>query len=182
MEFLPRGRPYFRGPADPDADGWRSWTSSLGVPRDRCRQEAHQRRYARATCSSARACKITSAATLARVRGQVCEGENRQFSVKTLFVEPLLTRGRMAQSRASFVLLRDELLQREAFDKLLEANGALRAVAAAHQHDPVAQCLGLPAQNPNLKKASFMGVGQGRCDWVEPRVQRVSKRVSKKLT
>ena len=153
-----------------------------GVPRDRCRQEAHQRRYARATCSSARACKITSAATLARVRGQVCEGENRQFSVKTLFVEPLLTRGRMAQSRASFVLLRDELLQREAFDKLLEANGALRAVAAAHQHDPVAQCLGLPAQNPNLKKASFMGVGQGRCDWVEPRVQRVSKRVSKKLT
>ena len=32
--------------------------------------------------------------------------------------------------------LRDELLQRQAFDTLLEANGALRAVAAAHQHDP----------------------------------------------
>ena len=31
--------------------------------------------------------------------------------------------------------------QREAFDTLLEANGALRAVAAAHQHDPTAQCL-----------------------------------------
>jgi len=37
---------------------------------------------------------------------------------------------------------RDELLQREAFDTLLEANGALRAVAAAHYHDPTAQCLG----------------------------------------
>ena len=40
---------------------------------------------------------------------------------------------------------RDELLQRQAFDTLLEANGALRAVAAAHQHDPTAHCLGLPA-------------------------------------
>ena len=60
--------------------------------------------------------------------------------------------------------IRDELLQRQAFDTLLEANGALRAVAAAHQHDPTAQCLGLPAQgasrrgwsierqNPNLRK------------------------------
>jgi len=49
----------------------------------------------------------------------------------------------MAPSRASFVLLRDELLEREAFDTLLEAKGALRKVAAAHQHDPVTQCLGL---------------------------------------
>ena len=32
-------------------------------------------------------------------------------------------------------MLRDELLQRQAFDRLLEAKGALRAVAAAHQHD-----------------------------------------------
>ena len=32
-----------------------------------------------------------------------------------------LTIGRMATSRASFVLLRDELLEREAFDTLLEA-------------------------------------------------------------
>ena len=39
--------------------------------------------------------------------------------------------------------LRDELLEREAFDTLLEANGALRAVAAALQHDPTTQCLGL---------------------------------------
>ena len=44
--------------------------------------------------------------------------------------------------------LRDELLEREAFDTLLEANGALRAVAAALQHDPTAQCLGLPAPGP----------------------------------
>ena len=44
--------------------------------------------------------------------------------------------------------LRDELLEREAFDTLLEANGALRAVAAALQHDPAAQCLGLPAPGP----------------------------------
>jgi hypothetical protein len=36
-------------------------------------------------------------------------------------------------------MLRDELLQRKAFDTLLEANGALRAVAAAHRHDPAAQ-------------------------------------------
>ena len=41
--------------------------------------------------------------------------------------------------------LRDELLEREAFDTLLEANGALRTVAAALQHDPTAQCLGIPA-------------------------------------
>ncbi len=38
-------------------------------------------------------------------------------------------------------MLRDELLEREAFDTLLEANGALRKVAAAHQHDPATQCL-----------------------------------------
>ena len=37
--------------------------------------------------------------------------------------------------------LRGDLLQRKTFDTLLEANGALRAVAAAHQHDPTAQCL-----------------------------------------
>ena len=29
--------------------------------------------------------------------------------------------------------------KRKAFDTLLEANGALRAVAAAHRHDPAAQ-------------------------------------------
>ncbi len=68
-----------------------------------------------------------------------------RVGVKTLFIEPLLTRRRMAPSRASFVLLRDELLEREAFDTLLEANGALRAVAATLLHDPTAQCLGIPA-------------------------------------
>jgi hypothetical protein len=41
--------------------------------------------------------------------------------------------------------LRDELLEREAFDTLLEANGAIRAVAAALPHDPATQFLGLPA-------------------------------------
>ena len=41
--------------------------------------------------------------------------------------------------------LRDELLERGAFDTLLEVDGALRAVAAAHPHDPTTQCLGLPA-------------------------------------
>ncbi len=51
----------------------------------------------------------------------------------------------MAPSRASFVLLRDELLEREAFDTLPEANGVLRAVAAALQHDPATPCLGIPA-------------------------------------
>ncbi len=65
-----------------------------------------------------------------------------------------------------------DLLQRKAFDTLLEANGALRAVAAAHQHDPTTQRLGLPAQgasrrgspvrshgkqNPNLKNSVIHG-------------------------
>ena len=43
-----------------------------GVPGDRCRQEVHQRRYARAaraTCSSAMMRRITSAVTLARAHG-----------------------------------------------------------------------------------------------------------------
>jgi len=181
MEFLPRGRPYFRGPADPDADGWRSWTSSLGGA---SRSMSPRSSPAKICSSDLFVCKGVQnhirSDSRESSRPSVCR--ERQFGVKTLFVEPLLTKGRMAQSRASFVLLRDELLQREAFDTLPEANGAICAVAAAHQHDPVAQCLGLPAQNPNLKKASFMGVGQGRCDWVEPRVQRVSKRVSKKST
>ena len=62
-----------------------------------------------------------------------------------------LTIGRMAPSRASFVLLRDELLEREAFDTLLEAKGALRAVAAALQHDPATQLLGIPAPGPSRR-------------------------------
>ncbi len=49
------------------------------------------------------------------------------------------------------MLLRDELLEREEFDTLLEAKGALRAVAAAHQHDPGTQCLGLPAPGAYMR-------------------------------
>ncbi len=44
--------------------------------------------------------------------------------------------------------LRGDLLQRKTFDTLLEANGALRAMAAAHQYDPTTQRLGVPAQAP----------------------------------
>ena len=71
-----------------------------------------------------------------------------RIGVKPLFIEPLLTRGRMAPSRSSFVLLRDELLEREAFDTLREASGAIRAVAVAHQRDPTAQCHGRQAPSP----------------------------------
>ena len=46
-------------------------------------------------------------------------------------------------------MLRDELLQREAFDTLREASGAIRAVAAAHQHDPTTQCHGRQATAPS---------------------------------
>ncbi len=46
------------------------------------------------------------------------------------------------------MLLRDELLEREAFDTLLEIKVLFRAVTAAHQHDPATQCLGIPAPNP----------------------------------
>ncbi len=65
-----------------------------------------------------------------------------------------------------------DLLQRKALVTLLEANGALRAVAAAHQHDPTTQRLGLRAQgasrrgspvrslegqNPNLENSVIHG-------------------------
>ena len=65
-----------------------------------------------------------------------------------------------------------DLLQRKAFVTLLKANGALRAVAAAHQHDPTTHRLGLPApgasrrgspvrslegQNPNLENSVIHG-------------------------
>ena len=78
------------------------------------------------------------------------------MGVKTLFIEPLITRGRTAPSRASFVLLRDELLEREAFDTLLEAKVLFRAVAAGHQHDSTAQCLGLPA--PGASRLVYLEV------------------------
>ena len=43
---------------------------------------------------------------------------------------------------------RDDLLEREAFDTLREASGAIRAVAVAHQRDPTAQCHGRQAPAP----------------------------------
>ena len=63
------------------------------------------------------------------------------------------------------MLLRDELLEREAFDTLLEANGALRAVTAAHQHDPATQCLGIPAPNPSRLGSTVRshGVRPSKC-------------------
>ncbi len=83
--------------------------------------------------------------TLARVHGQERPGVAGASWREDFVYRAWFTRGRMAPSRASFVLLRDKLLEREAFDTLLEANGALRAVAATLLHDPTAQCLGLPA-------------------------------------
>ena len=107
--------------------------------------------------------KLTSEDVLERlqrpVRLQGCAGPHpqrlsREFTaksvrewlgrvgVKTLFIEPgsPWEKGTIESFNGK---LRDELLEREAFDTLLEANGALRAVAAALQHDPTAQCLGL---------------------------------------
>ena len=91
--------------------------------------------------------------TLARVHGQVCEGVAGASWCEDFVHRAWLTIGRMAPSRASFVLLRDELLEREAFDTLPEANGALRAVAAALQHDPTTQCLGIPAPDTRVVAA-----------------------------
>ncbi len=149
------------------------------MPRDSRCQEADERRCGRcaraalATCSSTRVCLIISAVTLARVHGQKLPGVAGACWREDFVYRAWFTIGRMAPSRASFVLLRDELLEREAFDTLLEANGALRAVAAALQHDPTAQCLGIPApgasrrgwsiggQNPNLRTGVIHG---GRSD------------------
>ncbi len=67
-----------------------------------------------------------------------------RVGVKTFFIEPgsPWENGYVESFNGK---LRDEFLEREAFDTLLEANGALRAVAAALQHDPTTQCLGIPA-------------------------------------
>ena len=124
------------------------------MPSDRRRQEADERRCSRAAerpvhlqgCAGSYPQRLSREFTAKSVREWL-----GRVGVKTLYIEPLLTIGRMAPSRASFVLLRDELLEREAFDTLLEAKGALRAVAAAHQHDPTAQCLGLPAPGPSRR-------------------------------
>ena len=55
--------------------------------------------------------------------------------------------------------LRGDLLQRKAFVTLLEANGALRAVAAAHQHDPTTQRFGLPAQGASRRGSPVRSLG-----------------------
>ena len=47
----------------------------------------------------------------------------------------------------------ESINNREGFETLLEANGSLRAVTAAHRHDLAAQCLGIPPQ------------GASECDW-----------------
>ena len=92
----------------------------------RC-QEADERRCGRcaraalATCSSTRVCLIISAVTLARVHGQKLPGVAGACWREDFVYRAWFTIGRMAPSRASFVLLRDELLEREAFDTLLEA-------------------------------------------------------------
>ncbi len=94
------------------------------MPRDSRCQEADERRCSRAalaTCSSARVCRTTSAAILARVHGQKRPGVAGASWREDFVYRAWFTRGRMAPSRASFVLLRDELLEREAFDTLLEA-------------------------------------------------------------
>jgi putative transposase len=70
--------------------------------------------------------------------------------VKTFFIEPS-SPWENGYVESFFVLLRDELLEREEFDTLLETNGALRAVAAAHQHDSATQCLGLSPPGPSRR-------------------------------
>ena len=62
--------------------------------------------------------------------------------MKTLFIEPgsPWENGYVESFNGK---LRDELLEREAFDTLLEAKVLFRSLAAARQHDPTTQCLGL---------------------------------------
>ena len=75
-----------------------------------------------------------------------------RVGVKNLFIEPgsPWENGYIESFNGK---MRDELLEREAFDTLLEANGALRAVAAALQHDPATQCLGIPAPDTRVVAA-----------------------------
>ena len=73
--------------------------------------------------------------------------------MKTLFIEPgsPWENGYIESFNGK---LRDELLNREIFDTLLEAK-VLIEVAAAVQHDPAAQLAGLPAA----------GAGGGAGSW-----------------
>ncbi len=114
-----------------------------------------------------------------------------RVGVKTLFIEPgsPWENGYIESFNGK---LRDELLVREAFVTLLESNGAIRTVAAAHQHDPATQCLGLSAkappgvagliggQNPNLRTGVIHAGSSkdGRKDMHEP-FQALSRRVAR---
>jgi len=49
-------------------------------------------------------------------------------------------RKKFPQRSATELTAAGSIDNREAVETLLEANGALRAVAAAHRHDPAAQC------------------------------------------
>ena len=117
------------------------------MPRDRRCQEADERRCSRAAerpvrlqgCAGPHPQRLSREFTAKSVREWL-----GRVGVKTLYIEPgsPWENGYIESFNGK---LRDELLEREAFDTLLEANGALRAVAAALQHDPTTQCLGIPA-------------------------------------
>jgi len=68
-----------------------------------------------------------------------------RVGVKTLFIEPLLTIGRMAPSRAFFCIASRRAALAESVWHAARGQGALRAVAAALQLEPAAQRLGIPA-------------------------------------
>ena len=74
-----------------------------------------------------------------------------------------------------------DLLQRKALVTLLEANGALRAVAAAHQHDPTTQRLGIPAQGASRRgrPVRSLGIRLSKRTWL---VSMKGKTLTKTLT
>ena len=87
-------------------------------------------------CLSTRVCRKISAATLARVHGQVRPGVAGASWCED-FIYRAIAHHRENGTIESFNgKLRDELLEREAFDTLLEAKVLFRSVAAEHQHDP----------------------------------------------
>ena len=141
----------------------------------RC-QEADERgrsRAALATCLSARVCRKISAATLARVHGQVRPGVAGASWCED-FIYRAIAHHRENDTIESFNgKLRDELLEWEAFDTLLEAKVLFRSVAAEHQHDPTTQCLGIQGSNMPWNHRGGMGVAlkalhsmRGKPRWV----------------
>jgi len=77
LELLPSRGSHIRWPADSDADGWQSWTSSLGSAwRSTLPRGSRARTFLSGcvTCSFTEVCQNTSAATLVRVRWQVRPG------------------------------------------------------------------------------------------------------------